>query len=42
MSDLSAKDMAAVVRTIELLRQDGWNSDKRLADSVQAWLKGKL
>lgn len=42
MAKLDAKDVAAVARVIELIERDGWDNDKRLADMVRSWLKGKL
>ena len=43
MSDkLKSKDLAAVVRTTELIEQDGWSEDKRLADMIRSWMRNKV
>lgn len=42
MAKLDGEDVAAVARVIELIERDGWDDDKRLAESIRSWLKGKL
>ena len=39
---MKTEDIAAVARTIELIEKDAWPQEKRLAESLRAWLKGKL
>lgn len=39
---MTAEEIAAVAKTIELLERDAWSSDRHLAEALRSWMKGKL
>lgn len=39
---LTAKEMTAVVKTIELIESGGWETDRSIADEIRAWMKDKI
>lgn len=42
MAKLTAQEVSTVAKAIELIEHNGWDDDKRLADMVRVWLKGRL
>jgi hypothetical protein len=39
---LAADEIAAVAKTIELIERNAWDDEKRLAEMIRSWLKGRL
>lgn len=42
MANLTAEEIAAVAKTVELIERTAYDQDRHLAAEVRAWLKGKL
>lgn len=39
---LSAEELKAVTETIALIEENGWDSDRKLADMIRSWMKSRL